>query len=110
MSKYTGLPSAAAASTRIGTSVRPGYTPVHSARASAKIGGIHCGTTGEYRAIGRPASVNSVVQSTEAAAAALDAAGEVSICPGTARKLTRRPVRSSVSDTIPERVAGGFAG
>ena len=59
ISKYAGLPRTAAASIRMGTSGRSGYTPSHAARASAKIGGIHRGSTGENRAIGRPASANS---------------------------------------------------
>ena len=63
----------AAASIRMGTSGRSGYAPSHAARASAKIGGIHRGLTGENCAIGRPASANSGFQS--AARTGADAPG-----------------------------------
>ena len=62
-------------------------------------------------ATGKPASANSAIQF--AAEAGVDAAGapcDVSLCTGTASRLTSRPVLSSVSDTIPERVGGGFSG
>ena len=111
ISKYTGFPSAAAASIRIGTSGRSGYAPSHAARASAKIGGIHRGFAGENCAIGRPASANSDFQSAAVPTRTRHAPScDVSICSGTARRLTSRPVRSSVSDSIPERVVGGFSG
>src|SRR5215510_11996158 len=106
ISKYTGFPNAAAASIRIGTSGRSGYAPVHAERASAKTGGIHCDGTDENRSTGRPACSNSDLQSGEVAEA--DAARDSSICAGTASRLTSRPVRSSVRDTIPDRVAGGL--
>ena len=44
-SNHTGFPRWAAASTRMGTSGRPGQVPSHAARASAKKGGTHFGST-----------------------------------------------------------------
>ena len=44
-SNHTGFPRWAAASTRMGMSGRPGQVPSQAARASAKKGGTHFGST-----------------------------------------------------------------
>ena len=107
-----GLPRTAAASIRIGTSGRSGYAPSHAARASAKIGGIHRGVDRrELR--DRQASLREQrrpISRRCRRGRVRELSCDVSICAGTASRLTSRPVRSSVSDTIPERVAGGFSG
>ena len=110
ISKYAGLPRTAAASIRMGTSGRSEYAPSQAARASEKTGGIDRGFTGENSASGSPASANSGFQSTaDVEADAPELSSDVSTCTGTASTLTSRPVRSSVSDNIPERVLGGFS-